>query len=275
MILPLFLLLVPGTPGPNRFGPQPTTKKGVKIAAWVIAGALLLCIATAIITTAITTILSSKPGQWKETPRRRIFTTRRHALSPTLDTQTVSGTDVGYSLTIPSDWAVKKKGQFTNDEYQDFDLIVSHKTDYVGVIAEEANLGTTEFVMNFIRKSAKSNMPDIQFSDATPVVIDAHSWRTFTARATVQGIPFEYIYYVYTGVEGTFQVVGWTFQNLFDRESDAMRRVGESFKFPALGAATTTNDHAIQISAAQARPVQFPEERNQLRLQRRHLICRR
>ena len=49
---------------------------------------------------------------------------------------------------------------------------------------------------------------------------------------SVEKIPFAYQFYVYTGPEGTFQLLGWTFENLFEREAPQIREVLQSFKFP-------------------------------------------
>jgi len=48
----------------------------------------------------------------------------------------------------------------------------------------------------------------------------------------ISKIPFTYEYYLYSGREGTYQVVGWTARNLYERDAPLLRDVMQTFRFP-------------------------------------------
>ena len=64
------------------------------------------------------------------------------------------------------------------------------------------------------------------------VIIDGRQWLQFTAKCKIQLIPFTYQFYVHTDKEGSFQIIGWTFQNLWERESAKLRESMLTFHFP-------------------------------------------
>jgi len=140
-------------------------------------------------------------------------------------TQLVRGRDIAYSLHIPTTWRIKRA-------VQDFDTLSSYKSLYIGVIAEEANLGSPETIAEIARDKIKEAGTDITWSAPAPLVLDGRSWLEFTVECKVDKIPLSYQFYVYAGREGTFQVVGWTTQNLFSRDASLMRQVMQQFHFP-------------------------------------------
>jgi hypothetical protein len=64
------------------------------------------------------------------------------------------------------------------------------------------------------------------------LTIDGRQWLEYEVSCRVENIPFSYLFHVYSGPEGSYQVVGWTFQNLFPANRAKMREVAESFRFP-------------------------------------------
>ncbi len=106
-----------------------------------------------------------------------------------------------------------------------FDLVASHKNLYFGVVAGTPNLGSANTAVDLFKNVVKTKYPETRFSETTHVVIDGRTWQAFTGSSTVQGMPFEYQYYIYTGPEGTFHLVGWTFENLFEHDASELRAV--------------------------------------------------
>jgi hypothetical protein len=141
------------------------------------------------------------------------------------DSQTIQGRNILYSIKIPSDWTVQR-------QKKDFDILANHKTTFIGVIAEEADMGSSENISDLAHKHLENVAENIQWSEPTPVVVDGRNWLRFSVTCRVQKIPFFYQYYVYSGTEGTFQIIMWTFQNLADKNTAQMDAVAQSFTFP-------------------------------------------
>jgi hypothetical protein len=140
-------------------------------------------------------------------------------------TQLVRGRNIAYSLRVPTTWTIKRA-------VQAFDTLSSYKSLYIGVIAEEANLGSPETVAEIARDKIREVGTDITLTEPAPLVLDGRSWLQFTVQCKVNKIPVSYQFYVYAGREGTFQVVGWTAQNLFGRDASRLRQVMQQFHFP-------------------------------------------
>lgn len=111
-------------------------------------------------------------------------------------------------------------------------MLASFKSLYVGVISEEAQLGTPETIANIARRNIKEHATDLKWSETSPLVLDGRKWLRFVVSAHIDSIPVAYQFYVYSGPEGTFQIVGYTSQNLFERDASLMREVMQSFRFP-------------------------------------------
>lgn len=141
------------------------------------------------------------------------------------DSQTIEGRVLPYSIKVPSDWTIQR-------QKKDFDLLANHGSLFIGIIAEEANVGTPEVISDLAHKHLQNVAEDVQWTDPAPVVLDGRNWLRFSVNCRVQKIPFFYQYYVYAGPEGTFQIIMWTFQNLADKNSAQMNEVAETFTFP-------------------------------------------
>jgi hypothetical protein len=138
---------------------------------------------------------------------------------------TIRGHDIQYTLTLPPNWTTKTG-------VEDFDTVSSYKSSYVGVIAEEAQVGTPEVIAALARDRLKSKATDLYWSQPRQVELDGRTWMEFTVKCQMENIPVGYEFCVYSGREGTFQVVGWTTQNLFDRDAQRLRTVMQTFRFP-------------------------------------------
>lgn len=139
--------------------------------------------------------------------------------------QVVHGRDVAYSLRIPVTWTTKRGGQ-------SFDTLNNYKSLYVGVVAEEVNLGDPQTIADVARDNIKEIGTGIHWTEPTALVLDGRSWLQFTVDCKIGKIPISYQFYVYSGREGSFQIVGWTTQDLFNRDASLMREVMQTFRFP-------------------------------------------
>ena len=139
--------------------------------------------------------------------------------------QVLVGDRLNYKLTIPEDWTIKHKAGA-------FDLEVSHRTAYVGVVAEEGSLGTPQVALKVVQDNLRKKSTELQMNEAYEVKIDGRTWLQFTAKCKMQEIPLAYHYFVYAGPEGTFRIVGWSMQNLYDRDADQINDVAMTFQFP-------------------------------------------
>jgi hypothetical protein len=128
------------------------------------------------------------------------------------------------------------------DQHQNFDTLAMSKNLYVGVSAEEVDVGSSAVATRFALKRVRSVGTDVQASEPKEVLVDGRTWMEFTCKARVSEIPFSYLFLVHSGPEGTYQLVGWTFQNLFDRDVDKLRSVMTTFKFPTNPVAVTRSN---------------------------------
>jgi hypothetical protein len=139
--------------------------------------------------------------------------------------EAVTGKSIAYHMVFPPGWTLK-------EPHKNFDTLAMSKNLYVGVSAEEVDVGTSAIVARIALKKVNSVGTDVQSSQPKEVSVDGQPWMEFTCRAHINDIPFSYLFLVHSGPEGTYQLVGWTFQNVFDRDVDKLRSVMTTFKFP-------------------------------------------
>ncbi len=213
------------------------------IAAGSLGGVIILLSWLAVIAGVVTGVRNSwfsqtsSPGK---TPFGGVYSSR----TP----QTVRGQTVPYQIVLPPEWT-----RLTQSA--DFDLIAHRNNLYCGVIAEEGSIGTPEAIAEVARKRLLSQAADAQFSDFRSEQIDGHTWLQAVARCHIGGVPISYQFHVYSGDEGTFQVVGWTAQNLYDRDADKMHAIANTFRFPATSLAKVS---PAGTNAATASPTPTP-----------------
>ena len=138
--------------------------------------------------------------------------------------QVLIGESVKYKLTVPEDWSVKRHAGA-------FDVETSSRGAYVGVVAEEGSLGT-QAALKVVQDNLRQKSTDLEMSPAYAVKIDGRDWLQFTAKCRMKDFPLTYHYFVYAGPEGSFRLVGWSMQNVYDRYSDQIRDVAMTFQFP-------------------------------------------
>jgi hypothetical protein len=139
--------------------------------------------------------------------------------------QTVTGNVLPFTIQVPFGWSLKRN-------QNDFDTIATRGSSYIGVVAEEADLGTSEVIAKLARQRIEDNGADVEMSENDSITIDGREWLQFTAKCKVSLVPIAYQFYVHSGNEGTFQIIGWTAQNLWDRDSAKLRASMLTFRFP-------------------------------------------
>lgn len=139
--------------------------------------------------------------------------------------QTVQGHRLAYTLQLPPSWVVQKSSA-------DMDTVSACRDMFVGVVAEEAQVGTPDSVARLVREALRTKLSDVYWSEPEGLSLDGKTWSQFVVKGKAEEVPFAYLYYVYSGPEGTFQIVGWTFQNLFERDCTTLRSVMQTFRFP-------------------------------------------
>ena len=175
-------------------------------------------------------------------PARRVAASLPVPSSTPAAPQTLRGHNLPYELRPPADWLVRPP-------QGEFDLLVKHGSLYVGVTADDGLLGTTDVVVKSAQEELRKAAKDVQLSAITPVQIDGRGWRRFSAKCLVENLPITYQYSVYTGPEGTFEIIGWTMQNLYDRDAGKLDAVAGTFRFAGPEAPGTSGPEAAAGTA--------------------------
>ncbi len=139
--------------------------------------------------------------------------------------QSITGNALPYTLQVSPGWTVKRSQGV-------YDVLAAHGSSFVSVIAEPADLGGSSQIAEAARSRIKELGSDVVMSEPQPISIDGRDWLQFTVKCKVKLMPFAYQFYVYSGKEGSFQLIGWTFQNLWDREAAKIQESLLTFHFP-------------------------------------------
>ena len=113
-----------------------------------------------------------------------------------------------------------------------YDLVVLDKTVSVGVVAEEADLGSPEVVTKINFENIKKMASNVETIDTIEVNIDDRRWLKTSLTCEKNNYTLKYIFWVYSGKEGTFEVVFWGIPNIIDKNSDSISEVARSFRLP-------------------------------------------
>jgi len=97
---------------------------------------------------------------------------------------------------------------------------------------EGIGLGTPERVCEIAQKNVSSKASQVSFTAPVSVQIDSHSWLTYDAAATLNGINIKYRFYVYADTNNTVQMITWTGPSLFNRYAPVFDRIAKTFKMP-------------------------------------------
>ena len=139
--------------------------------------------------------------------------------------ETITGKVVPFTIEKPAGWSVKR-------DQGAYDAVLTNGNGYVGIIAEKADLGSNEPLVNFARKRFENIGSDLTLGNNETVTFDGRTWIGFTARCKVENLPFAYHCYVHSGKEGSIQLMSWSFQNQWDSVAGELDRVMRTVHVP-------------------------------------------
>jgi hypothetical protein len=139
----------------------------------------------------------------------------------------VTGNALAYEVSLPSLDAWNK-----NEAKAPFDHLFSYRDAYLGIIAENIGLGTSERLSDFSRGNLEKNSTRCTTTPSTRLEINGRSWLTYDAAVTIEGIDLQYRYYVYADAKCSIQLITWTGPALFERYAPVFDRIARSFKLP-------------------------------------------
>jgi len=141
-------------------------------------------------------------------------------------TQTVHGQKVPYTLKLPANWITQSISLDGVDN-----LSASYGSANLAVMVQPSKTSTSAeaatAAMTFLKASAK----DFQCTKPEPLVLDGKLWVAFVALCRIEQDSMGYQYYVYSGPEGTYQIVAWTEQQTFQHELRSLRSIMQTFRF--------------------------------------------
>ncbi len=142
-------------------------------------------------------------------------------------TQSVHGQKVSYSLSLPTEWKTQSIAVDGVDN-----LSASQGAANLAVMVQESKITTPAQAASAALAFLKESATELHATDPAWVILDGRPWQKFTVKCRVQQAQLAYQYYIYSGAEGTYQLVAWAEQKDFERELDRMRSIIHSFRFP-------------------------------------------
>jgi hypothetical protein len=152
-------------------------------------------------------------------------------------TQTVHGQHVAYSLSLPPNWKTQSVTVSDVDN-----LSATFGAANIAVMVQESKVGTPEDAATSAMALLKLTATEIQSSKPERFLLDGRPWLRFVVRCRVEQAPVGYQYYVYSGAEGTYQIIAWTELASFERVVEPFRAIMNTFRFPAAPAQTGQAD---------------------------------
>lgn len=145
---------------------------------------------------------------------------------PQVAVQKVTGKSLPFTIQIPAGWKIER-------DTDTYDFVAGNGTSCVSLKAKRADGGSTANFSNAARKRIKEGATGVEFTDHEPIQIDGRKWLQFTATGKVKQISRAYQCYAYSGSEGSFQIIAWTPQDAWNRESATLGQFIFSFRFPS------------------------------------------
>ncbi len=112
----------------------------------------------------------------------------------------------------PDKWTARQEA---NGETAEFKLAYSKGDAYVMAIVERIGMPPAS-LRKLAFANAKAAAPDAKVVLDESRVVNGVTLTALQMEGTVQGIPFKYYGYYWTGKAGTLQLIAYTSQNLFD-----------------------------------------------------------
>lgn len=177
----------------------------------------------------MTVILSPKMNYYsqKQTEMRHQSQTSTNAVTPSAPAAVIFGNKMPYFFHFPNAYLWKEESHPEN-----FDKLISYRDVYIGTVISRLAYIDEKALYKSIRDGVLESSPDAQISDYSKVEIAGKEWITFDTKLTASGVRFHYVCYAYTGQEGTWQITGWSGENLFPEAATTIWQVAQSFNFP-------------------------------------------
>lgn len=153
------------------------------------------------------------------------FNNARERAAQARQVETITGKVVPFTIEKPAGWSVKR-------DQGAYDAVLTDRNGFVGIIAEKADLGSNEPLVNFARKRFQNIGTELTLGNNETVTFDGRTWIGFTARCKVENLPFAYHCYVHSGKEGSIQLMAWSFQNQWDSEAAELDRIMRTIHLP-------------------------------------------
>ena len=188
------------------------------------------------------------------TPAIEQITVSQETFEPATNalTQTAHGQQVGYTLKLPAGWTTQSVAMDGVDN-----LSASCSNLNVAVVVQESKLSTSSEATADALSSLKASATEFFSSKPEKIVLDGRPWVKFVVKCRIEQTSMGYQYYVYSGVEGTYQIVAWTELPNFERDLRLMRTIMHTFRFPQSSehrADTADPSGAITVSTRGAVP---------------------
>jgi hypothetical protein len=108
-----------------------------------------------------------------------------------------------------TEWVVQPENFI---EEAELSLIFNNDT-FLSVVPESGEL-SYNYMKEFITDSIEGTITESGFR-----LVNESDMLWLQGEATYEGVKFTYLYHVYTGVQGTIQIVAWTTSNIFERRT--------------------------------------------------------
>lgn len=166
---------------------------------------------------------------WKIGPRMQDSVSNASSNNSTVNNGVetrVPGTDYDYSIKIPdpTKWLVYRRTSSS-------DLTVSYHDVNVSISVQRIDSGSNQDLYQLIKQRIRHFDSESTIGDPTTVTIDGTQWLHFIASSKVNNISFTYSYYIHSGAEGTYEIIGYTGSNIFNEEKNTIEKISTSFTF--------------------------------------------
>jgi hypothetical protein len=142
-----------------------------------------------------------------------------------LNAQSIRGKEIPYSIDLPKGWTPFSPTPAPYDK-----LFTAQDKAIVGIIAETMEI-PREIFLERVQKSFEKNLDNIEWKTSDWIVIDHGNWIKLQTTGQTQGKALHYLIYLYTGPEGSFQIIGWTETKDLPIYQPEIEFIAQSFKF--------------------------------------------
>ena len=152
----------------------------------------------------------------------------------------MQGWTMAYTIVLPKGWTPDWRNL-------SFDMTAEQAGLHVAVVAGQS-VGDVAAIERMARAKILAGAVQSRVTDSSPVQINGRTWREFGAQMSfASNSPgIDYQYYMYSGDEGLFQVIGWREGIFQDGDVASIGRIATSFRFPPVAPLTTQTPQTAQ-----------------------------